>query len=107
MGCSEQSQERQSPHLTSRQFKPYIDGNLQLQIGQSSKSSGEELRPHSPIYSHYIGNSPLVPSYLTSEINEYELYHTMQEAQQGYEAWIKMKEKIQENITRCSNNPSN
>lgn len=70
--------------------KPFIDQNLQLQLPEWD--SPQSHSSQSPIYSHYAGSSP-VP-HISSEINETELYHVMEEAEKSYESWKKLQQKL-------------
>ena len=95
MDHSDCCKEKLSKNLQPRQSKPFIDKNLQLQFPESDLPSGQISRSHSPIYSHYMGDSPSI-SYLAPHVNESELYKAMKDAEHGYEAWKKMKEQLSE-----------
>jgi hypothetical protein len=78
--------------------RPFIDENLQLQLPEWDPHQGSHPPSQSPIYSHYVGSSP--SSYLPSQINEAELHHVIAEAEQSYEAWKKMQQKLKEIANR-------
>lgn len=90
---SEYCKEKLSQNLLSRQFKPFIDHNLQLQIPISDFPAGQICRGASPIYCHYIGDNPSI-SYLPPEVNERELFKAMKDAEQSYEMWLQMKNQL-------------
>jgi len=92
VGHSDCCKEKLSQNLLSRQAKPFIDQNLQLQIPGGDSPKGE--RSHSPIYSHYMGDNPSI-SYLDSQVNENELYKAIKDAEDSYKAWQIMKEKLE------------
>lgn len=93
MDCPDCCKEKLSQNLLPRQTKAYVDQNLQLQIPEDASPNGQITRYHSPIYTHYMGNSPPV-SYLESQVNENELYQVMKDAEHSYDAWQKMREQI-------------
>lgn len=93
MGCSDCCKEKLSQNLLPRQSKPFIDQNLQLQIPESDLPNSQMNRSHSPIYTHYMGDSPS-NAYLAPQVNASELYKAMQDAEQSYGAWGKMKEQL-------------
>jgi hypothetical protein len=79
------------------QSKPFVDKNLQLQLPGCDSHNEETDHSHSPIYSHYVGSSPY--SYISSQINEAELYHVMAEAEHSYDAWKDMQKRLKEAAT--------
>lgn len=90
---SKQCQDKLSQCKIGGPSKPFIDDNLQLQLPNWESQQAQTPSP-SPIYSHYMGPSPT--SYLSSQIPEAELYQMMAEAEQSYEAWKQMQQKIKE-----------
>lgn len=99
MDSSECCKEKLSQNLLPRQSKPFIDKNLQLQIPERDK--GHANRSLSPIYSHYIGDSPSL-SNIAPQVNEGELYKAMKDAEQSYQAWQEMKEQISKASLKAS-----
>lgn len=97
MAYSECCREKLLAYKIEGQSKPFVDDkDLQLQLpGSESQESTESPTSPSPIYSHYVGSCPS-PSYTPSPINEDELYQAIHDAEQSYEAWKKMQERLKE-----------
>jgi|GEM_PF-4471569 len=100
MSDSEYCPDKLSQYKIGGPSKPFIDKNLQLQLPEwDLQPPAQASRSHSPIYSHYVGSSPSF--YLSSQVNEGELYQMMAEADRSYEAWKYMQQRLMEAATRC------
>jgi hypothetical protein len=91
MAYSEFCREKLFPHKIEGQIRPFVDGNLQIQI-PGVDSQGESHKNYSPIYAYF---SPLLskqPSF--AQEKEVELSKVMAEAEQSYQAWQKMQKQL-------------
>lgn len=87
-----------SQNAISRPSKAYIDPNLQIQLPANSDCHLPTLENRtSPIYAH--ANRPSPPPFY-SQLHEEEIKKAMKEAELSYEAWKKMKEKIEKAIAK-------
>lgn len=96
MAYSECCREKLLAYKIEGQSKPFVDKDLQLQLpGCESQQPAASPTSPNPIYSHYVGSCSS-PSYVPSPVNESELYQAIQDAEQSYEAWKKMQNRLKE-----------
>lgn len=98
MAYSEYCREKLAHCKFERSSKPFIDKDLQLQLpGYDFSVPNTDAAPSNPIYTHFSG-SEITESMITYPINETELYHVMAEAENSYEAWKKMQQRLKEAV---------
>ena len=99
MNNSDNSEEKLAPCIVTRQMKPFIDHNLQLQLPSVETLVHPNNRSHSPIYSHYMGSHPSISS-LMPQVNEEEFHQAMNNAEQAYAAWSKMRDQMKQRLSK-------
>ena len=95
MNYFECRQEKLYQYKIERQFKPFVDQNLQFQHPgwNLSNYNSQANDSHSPIYVHYVGSPS---SYLPIEVNEAEIYQAIREAEGSYKAWKRLQQQLKE-----------
>ena len=93
MSRSERCRDKVSLKSVGGPSKPFVDDNLQFQLPNWISETEKTQSHHRPIYSHFTGSVPSIQPH--SQIYEDELLHSMNEVDRSFDAWKRLKERIE------------
>lgn len=82
------------PTARPRKKKPYVDGNLQLQLPSLQKEALLSDNLHRSVYSHFQSSSSIPPL----PFDEQELRRDMEEAKSAFMAWKRLRQRILDRV---------